>query len=380
MADKKKMADKADKRKRARVMVGRGADGSPVYKWVSGKTKAELNRAIEEIKFAYRSGTDTRWLTFGTYAKQWYAQHTAGLSTSIKASYKSSLNKHILPAIGHVPIIHINHSQLQGLINSIDLSAGTVNQIRVVLRLIFHAAYMDKIIDFDPAADLIMRNKRRPPKRRSLTEDEQVLLLQASERAGTETMVYLLYYLGVRKGEAMGLRWEDVDWEEKEIHVERDIDPKTNEPSSTKTQTSVRKIPIPSPLYQHLRSVRGIGWILTGNGSMGQITHRQADYAWRKTINAMIEIAAEKEKKLECDSNGNPIYTPHYLRHTYASILYGSGVDVLDAQAWLGHANASTTIDIYTHQSKKLQQENTAKLDGVFSTVAKLLPANSKDI
>lgn len=380
MAEKKKMADKTDKRKRARVMVGRGEDGSPVYKWVSGKTKAELNRAVEEIKSAYRSGTDTRWLTFGTYAKQWYVQHTAGLSTSIKAAYKSVLNKHILPEIGYIPIININHSQLQGLINSIDLSAGTVNQIRVVLRMIFHAAYMDKIIDFDPANDLVIRNKRRPPKRRSLTEDEQELLLQASERAGTETMIYLLYYLGVRIGEAMGLRWEDVDWDKKEINIERDIDPKTNEPSSTKTQTSVRKIPIPSPLYQHLRAIRGIGWILTGKGAMGQITHHQAKHAWKKTIDAMIEIAAEKEKKLECDSNGKPIYTPHYLRHTYASMLYGSGVDVLDAQAWLGHAKASTTIDIYTHQSEKMKQKNTAKLDEAFSTVAKLLPDGLKNL
>ena len=65
------MADKADKRKRACITVGYGPDGKPVKKWVAGKTKAELEQKKKEILNAYRSGTDTQKLTFGTYATQW---------------------------------------------------------------------------------------------------------------------------------------------------------------------------------------------------------------------------------------------------------------------------------------------------------------------
>lgn len=72
---------------------------------------------------------------------------------------------------------------------------------------------------------------------------------------------------------------------------------------------------------------------------------------------------------------GRSILTAHYYRHNYASILYNAGVDVLTAQKWLGHADAKTTLAIYSHLSEDYELHNAGKLEDAFSQkVAKRLP------
>ena len=83
----------------------------------------------------------------------------------------------------------------------------------------------------------------------------------------------------------------------------------------------------------------------------------------------MDELAQKNEISMPHNKHGLPVFTPHYIRHTYASILYCAGVDVLQAQAWLGHAEAATTLGVYAHLSKEHIAKNHARLDDFFKTL-----------
>lgn len=374
MAQKKKMADKVDKRNRARVRVGEDAQGKPIYRWVSGKTRAELRAAVETVKANHRSGEDASKITFGQYAMRWYEGHTSGLSPSLTAAYKSMLNKHILPALGHKYIRQVKFTDMQALLNAIDLSHGMVAAIRLTLRQIMRAALLDKIIDTDFTDRLVIKGKVQPPKRRGLTQVETRLLFEAAKDVGTLLYVSLLYFLGLRRGEAVGLRWEDIDWAKKTIFLQRSVDSKTNRVTQPKTESGKRNIPIPQPLLARLKSARGIGWVLPGAAPDGCLSARQVQWLWHLTMQRMGQLALERGEEIERKENGLPIITPHYLRHNYATMLYDSGVSVLQAQAWLGHADAGTTMGIYTHISQEQEARNTDKLDAFFRDVANWLP------
>lgn len=155
------------------------------------------------------------------------------------------------------------------------------------------------------------------------------------------------------------------------ISVERDYDFKTDSIGLPKTKASIRTVPMPVELKAALKAVRGIGdayvfqWLY-----LGRVAPIEAySQAWDSLSAAMFDYDKSIESK-----KGRSILTAHYYRHNYTSILYNAGVDVLTAQRWLGHANASTTLAIYAHLSKEQEMKNVDKLAGIFEKVAQRLP------
>lgn len=356
------MARQSDGRYRAKVTVGKDMNGGSVIKYVSGRTKKELEAAKEAIRQEYITGRNTpENAMFGAYAIQWYNTYKKpNIGASAQSSYRTALNVHILPILGNKRLTAISAMDLQELINSkADTCATIIKNVHHVLKSIFKRAYMEGIIPRDITVGLEKPSKAKKS-RRALTEAEEAaakVLMQ--EENGL--MVALLYYTGMRLGEALGLQWECVDFKKKVIHVRQQVNLGLGKITPPKTKESIRDIPLPDELAEML--VRGFPQAFVFPSPSGSYyRNTPVNRLWIDLMRRMIEI----DPTIETRGNGASVLTPHYFRHNYASILYNAGVDVLSAQKFLGHANAKVTLEIYSHLSREKEDANAETVRSVF--------------
>jgi hypothetical protein len=141
----------------SKVKIGVDAGGKPVNKWVSGRTQRELEEEKAHVRAYYIGGTGLRDdQLFGKYAADWFRTRKKLLkSDSTRASYRSMLNKHILPAFGDRNLRAISASALQDWLGGFEgMSDTTIIQAMTILRGIFSAAHADRIVANDPTAGL----------------------------------------------------------------------------------------------------------------------------------------------------------------------------------------------------------------------------------
>ena len=360
------MAKQSDGRYRAKVTVGR-ADGKSIVKYVSGRTKKELEAAKEAVKQEYITGRSTpENAVFGAYAVQWYEIYKKpNIGASAQSSYKTALNLHILPVLGNKRLTAISTMDLQELINSkADTCATIIENVFHILESVFKQAYSEGIIQRDITVGLIKPSKEKSS-RRALTEAEE----EAAKKLMQEEnglLVALLYYTGMRLGEALGLQWECIDFKKKVIHVRQQVNLRKGTIAPPKTKESIRDIPLPDELAEML--VRGFPQAFVFPAPDGTYyRNSSSNRLWR----SLMERMAELEPDIETREDGSSILTPHYFRHNYASILYNAGVDVLSAQKFLGHANVKVTLEIYSHLSKEKED---ASAGAVIDAFKKRLP------
>ena len=179
-------------------------------------------------------------------------------------------------------------------------------------------------------------------------------------------LVALLYYTGMRLGEALGLQWECVDFRKKVVHVRQQVNLRKGAITPPKTKESIRDIPLPDELAEML--VRGFPQAFVFPAPDGTYyRNSSSNRLWRSLMERMAELGPD----IETREDGASILTPHYFRHNYASILYNAGVDVLSAQKFLGHANVKVTLEIYSHLSKEKED---ASAGAVMDAFKKRLP------
>jgi integrase len=365
------MAKQSDGRYRAKVTVGR-ADGKSIVKYVSGRTRKELEAAKEAVKQEYITGRSTpENAVFGAYAVQWYEIYKKpNIGASAQSSYKTTLNLHILPVLGNKRLTAISTMDLQELINSkADTCATIIENVFHILESVFKQAYSEGIIQRDITVGLIKPSKEKSS-RRALTEAEE----EAAKKLMQEEnglLVALLYYTGMRLGEALGLQWECIDFKKKVIHVRQQVNLRKGTITPPKTKESIRDIPLPDELAEML--VRGFPQAFVFPAPDGTYyRNSSSNRLWR----SLMERMAELEPSIETREDGASVLTPHYFRHNYASILYNAGVDVLSAQKFLGHANVKVTLEIYSHLSKEKED---ASAGAVIDAFKKRLPESCQN-
>lgn len=365
------MAKQKDGRYRAKITVGH-VNGTPIVKYVSGRTKKELEANKEELLRTYVTGNTEirRDVAFDVYAHEWYgAYKREKISESSRACYASIFNAHILPAFSGRQLRAITATDLQFFLNSkAGMSSTSLGYMKSILTGIFQAAYVHGIIDRDPSVGLV-KPKATKESRRSLTEDETAAALHVGQSHPEGLLLLVLYYTGLRIGEALGLQWQDYDAKNGTLSIKRDIDFRTNTVGELKTKNAERVVPVPPPLADVLNSIRGFGrtFIIQATTSSEHVPQKTLQRRWNRLTKAMYDAYPSIEAK-----NGRSILTPHYFRHNYASVLYNADVDILSAQKYLGHADVKTTLQIYAHLSKEKTDSSAEKIKAAFSKNKKL--------
>jgi integrase len=269
-------------------------------------------------------------------------------------SYKFLIEKHIKPEIGHYKLSRLRSDQIQTLyskkLNS-GLSERTVQYIHAVLRRALNFALKWGLIYRNPT-DVVEapRPKKKAPE--VLSEDQAKHFLETVKEHRWYPIYVLAIATGMREGEILGLRWEDVDLEHATISVRKTVQSIRGKIiiGEPKTQKSRRTISLPDFAVEVLSELeKSEGFVFT-TASGRPVSPR----------NLLRHFHESLEKA------GLPHFRFHDLRHTCATLLLKENVHPKVVQELLGHSSISWTLDTYSHTIRSMQEEAAQKMDGIF--------------
>lgn len=368
---------------RSKVKIGVDANGKDIVKYIQGYTRAELQKAREAVIAKYITGealTDDR--LFGDYATEWYRVRKAPfISPSSKESYRTALNKDLLPVLGDRKLRSVSAMELQEMVNSYAGRSGTkITIIMATLRGIFGSAISDRLISTDPTAHLIRPDAAEVKTKPTLSPEQRAALEEVCRTHPEGHYLALLYYTGCRPGEGRGMMWGDIDWKAGTIRIERDIDYKDGgKAGELKNAASARTVPLPAPLRAILSPLRGLPdtYIAHGQDVRKPLCKSSADRLWCDLmVAAGLVTPAGDNNYLDSDprSKFTPTITPHTLRHNYITMCWENGLDPYETMKLVGHTSITTTMNIYTHFSDAQMEKTAGKLDAMFSANSKPVP------
>jgi len=350
--------------------------GEHCYKDVYGKTQKQADTKALELMFKIKKGIDIeaqrdtwkywsdKWLETKDQSKGQYENYVSG------AKHFEELNNR--------KIVDIRASDIKRIINRLTKynpntkkpsSKRTLTFIKNVAIQIFSEAIDDRVIEFNPATSVKITAKTPPEKRRALTKVEQGWILNTPHRA--QRAAIIMMYSGLRRGELIPLTWNDIDLKNKTIRVNKTVDlksKKTKVKKEAKSSSGLRTVRIPQRLVNYLKKQKQDNVLVCPAASGKMMTAA----AWRslwKSYMKELNLKYGKVKKATKSKFAHsmpmtiPPITAHWLRHTFATLLYLSGVDVITAKEQLGHADVKTTLNIYTHLDKQFKEKNIEKLD-----------------
>ena len=332
-------------------------DSSGVRRWVTCQTLNQAKRVygekIWETNQSLRCAVDPN-TTLAAYSERWLRLVSASVKPRTYVSYELHIRRHILPAFGPLKVRQLTKGQIKEFLaenaNSGPAARSTRN-IYATFRAILNAAIDDGLIFVNPAArlgrplHLSSSPKDREHQIKAMDRDQLCSFLKAA--ASSDPRRYALWLLlartGMRLGEAFGLQWKDLDYERREIIVERALSPQ-RQVSTPKTGRS-RRVDMSLELRGALRR-------LQRGRNEEKLLQGWADYPpWvfcTRVGTALEPSRVEKAFKRVLKAAKLPQhFTPHSLRHTYASILLQQGESPAYVQRQLGHASIQLTVDTY---------------------------------
>ena len=362
---------------RAKVRIGIDAEGKPINKYLTAPTKLELETVKQACREHFILGRPVpEDKMFYEYAEEWYTiRKEPFISDASRASYKSCFIKHILPEFGLQHMTAISANDIQLFVNR--FAGSSKSQITLVIGIlhgIFSTAYAEGILERDPTVALIRPKSSKKDARRPLTDDETQRVLEVIDNHPEGLFLAVLYYLGLRRGEALGLKWGDFDFSEDQVHIQRDLDYtcSTAQDGSLKTEAADRYVPIPPELKEKLLPNKGEAEEYVFHTEKGKpLPHATFKRMWHRLMLAAgcIEWREVREGTRRPDDILKQIkvtLTPHYFRHNYVTMLYEAGVDPLVAMKIVGHTDYQTTANIYTHVRDEMLKKATVDLECVF--------------
>lgn len=234
------------------------------------------------------------------------------------------------------------------------LSGKTILEHHRLLRAMLHKAVYWQLIVANPA-ERVQAPKAKKPKRRSYDDEQTKILLENLELLSVEDTKYkvaiiLTIFTGVRLGELMGLEWQDVDFKNGIISINRssqylsDMGVFTKTP---KTESSIREIAIPEFIISLLEEYKL--WYEKQKSIYGELWTNSDRLFVQADGKPMHPSSISKWFVRYVSTIGLPVINFHGLRHTNASLLVAQNVDIAVISARLGHAQISTTLDFYVH-------------------------------
>ncbi len=296
-------------------------------------------------------------ITVGEYLDAWMKRTAPRWSEKTKDSYARMARLHILPALGATPLSKLTRAQIADWLSALAakpsarggrLADRTVSYCRSILRVCLHEAVRDGLLAGSPV-DLVRGPVSRSKVIASYTLDEVRRLDVADSRFRVGPLLAVLWRSGLRIGEAVALRWSDLDLDKGVLFVSRQIVEVGGRKMETRPKTArgVREIPLSGEAATILRNhratqaveaqMRGKGW-----NSMGLVFPSEAG-GWmgqRNVLRAWYVALAEVGLK-----QGGV----HALRHTFASLALLAGMDITTLSTILGHESPAFTARTYVH-------------------------------
>jgi integrase len=348
-------------RKRRNRWVLDYRDGAGRRRWESFRTKGQAEEAFARVVPASRERQVPAvhsGVTLAEYAGRWLGL-CAGLKPRTVQGYREKLKLHILPALGTFKVRKIHRSVIKSLLaekQSSGLSVETVRLIHATLRAMLNAAVEDEVIRANPAANLgrVMRLARSPAERRERIRalDADQLSRFLGSTAEKVSHLYPLFFLlsrtGLRLGEALALEWSDADLEKRDLRVERAVS--TSGEVSTPKSGHGRTVDLSASATDVLRTLRA----RMKEAALRRGGPPPSRMFVGKQEKPIPHVTAEAGFKRALKGAGLPDrFSPHSLRHTYASLLLANGTSPAYVQDQLGHSSIELTVGTYGRWLRK---------------------------
>lgn len=366
----------------------------------------ELEKQALEFERAVEKGTilDGSKITLSEFVDRWLKDYAEKqLQPKTLFSYKAELTGKILPVLGHIKISKILPVQLLSFYNNLfedgvrldgkpgSYSNRTVKYQHQILSSIFQSAVYWQAIDSNPC------ERVKPPRKDTIVEkvkhfneDQAILFLEGikNEELKYQVVANITLYGGLRKGELLGLTWDDIDMDECTIRIN-----KSNQylketgvfTKSPKNPNSIREISIPKNVTTLLKKyklwqngqIKSTGDLWKKEWVTNKLIFTQWDgspmsydtpYQWFKKF-IKKHNASIKNNTLIPDNEKDKYILPeisfHGLRHTSATLLISEKMDIKTVSARLGHAQTSTTLNIYSHSLKSSDKKAASALENL---------------
>jgi integrase len=339
-----------------------------VHRRVSAPTRKECESKLRAAIAAAESGRTlaTDKVTVRELADHWLASNAHTVRPSTHRRYSDLMRLHVLPVLGAVQLTKVSPVHLQGLYASrldLGLSPTTVAQIHVTLHGAFNQAVRWGFLDRNPCT-LVDPPRRTTPETNTWSLEQTRIVLAAGDTGELAALWRLALLCGIRRGELLGLKWEDVDLERGVLSVRRTLSRGNGGTwvlSEPKTASSRRQIALPETCVVALRQHRtrqleqrlvlgpiweDHGFVFTGrNGAPLHVNSLDAHF-----------------RRLIADAEV-PKIRFHDLRHTCATLLLAEDVHPKIVQERLGHADISMTLNRYSHVMPDMQRKAADTLD-----------------
>lgn len=365
-----------DGRWEGRYKKGRNTQGRILYGSVYGKSYREVKEKMTEMLLRSQKEEESACFQkdkmFGEVLSLWMCNNRIRYKGATENKYQYLIEKHIMPQLGDIKVSELTAPRINTFLmekmerGRLDCGGGlSPAYVRNIMLIVNSALKFAADEQMCPPLKTAIYKPTVPKEELTIFNVEEQKKLErflTKEPNPTKAGILLSIYAGLRIGEVCALSWEDIDLENRIIHVRHTVARVKDNNSqmgaskliidSPKTKASCRDIPIVSgllPILEELKEKSESKYVVSN--TMGFMSPRTYDYRYHKLLE-------------KCDI---PTINYHALRHTFATRCIEAGVDVKSLSEILGHSNVGITLNTYVHSSMELKRTQIEKLSTLLS-------------
>lgn len=367
---------------RSSLTIGRNDNGSLKRKDFYGKTKKDVQAKMDEYKKQMSLGLlmDNK-ITVDQWFFTWlFDFKSKDLAPSTFECYEGVYRLYIKDSdIGDIRLIDLRTAHLQRyytkLLDIDKLDASNVRRINKTLKTCLKEAVKQGYLQKNWCDDVNLPKVKKEDNIKALSKDDQLRLLEALKGVDLELLITFALGTGLRLGEVLGLKWNDIDFKEHSLSVKRSvrrvveiqrdgIRNRVLKEVPPKTENSFRIVPIPDTILLKLKSYKKVQNKLIL--SLGE-DYQNNNYVFCNNDGTIMDPKKPNRRLSSVlKSNDIELITFHGLRHTYCTRLFEAGVPPKTVQSLVGHSDIETTMNIYTHVMKETKMEAVDKINSIF--------------
>lgn len=371
------------------MQVKKDGTTKPVWRALGlseGANKTKVNKAFREVVAQYeqefweeqeRGGRPPADIPVYDYLVSYLKRVEPELQKNTIVSYRSMTNGKIRRYFQRRPQLTVGNlkpQDIQDFYQSLfadGVVANTVIHYHALLRRAFQQAFKEERIDANPF-DRVGRPKKNKFHGENYTQEELLTLLHLARGDVIYPAILLAGAMGLRRSEALGVRWSRIDWEKRTVLLDtkiveyRENGKKKVEPvEEMKNKSSRRTLPLPDPVVEMLQVQKEHREVYR-KMFQGSYNTQYLDYVCVNQLGELLRPSYVTDHFRELlEKYGLRHICFHDLRHTFASLLINQDVPLINVSNFLGHSDLSTTANIYAHLDKASKQASAAVISDI---------------
>ena len=371
------------------MQVKKDGTTKPVWRALGlpeGANKTKVNKAFREVVARYeqefweeqeRGGRPPADIPVYDYLVSYLKRVEPELQKNTIVSYRSMTNGKIRRYFQRRPQLTVGNlkpQDIQDFYQSLfadGVVANTVIHYHALLRRAFQQAFKEELIDANPF-DRVGRPRKNKFHGENYTQEELLTLLNLARGDVIYPAILLAGAMGLRRSEALGVRWSRIDWEKRTVLLDtkiveyRENGKKKVEPvEEMKNKSSRRTLPLPDPVVEMLQVQKEHREVYR-KMFQGSYNAQYLDYVCVNQLGELLRPSYVTDHFRELlEKYGLRHIRFHDLRHTFASLLINQDVPLINVSNFLGHSDLSTTANIYAHLDKASKQASAAVISDI---------------